>query len=140
MDTAMTTLPGALGHCERMRREMITALDQVYGPREWHLAPRSGETRRYDSDGREAVGLVTMRFEGTYPPTAWRAVGDLVARIGRRYGFTDVRVLTEQPGRFDLAGGDDAGGIWRLSMAVDTMLTVRTSMVAPDGVRVSTAP
>lgn len=140
MDTSTMTLPDALAHCERMRREMITALDHQYGARDWHRAARSGATHSYDADGREAIGLVTVQFEGTYPPEEWRAVGDLVAQVGRRYGFTDVRVLTEQEGRFDLAGGDDAGGIWRLTMAVDTVLMVRTPMVAPVGTRVTTAP
>lgn len=136
MDTSTMTLPDALAHCGRMRQEMITALEAAYGPREWRESAHSRQTHSYDSDGREAVGLVNLQFDGTYPPNEWRVVGDLVAQIGRRYGFTDVRVLSEQPGRFDLAGGDEAGGIWRLSMAVNTVLMVRTPMVAPAGERV----
>ncbi|QGH68317.1 LppA family lipoprotein [Pseudactinotalea sp. HY158] len=131
MDPSTPTLPEALAHCRRMRAEMIAALDRQFGPQEWHDCADSRETCSYDASGREAVGLVSRQFEGTYPPPAWRSVGDLVAQIGRRYGFTDVRVLTEQPGRFDLAGGDNAGGIWRLSMAVNTVLMVRTPMAAP---------
>lgn len=115
----------AIATALQMRREMLQALEQEFGPRHWADAPNSRPfTRAGAADGAETVGLGTVYFAGAYPEGQWRRAADLVAKVGERYGFTRLVIHSDQPTDLAFRGDGPAGGFYQFGMQVNTILTL----------------
>jgi hypothetical protein len=119
----------ALARYERMRREMIQALDQQVGRQSWGDAPNEDAITRAgcnDDDHAENVHLRTLVVRGTYPEKDWKKSASVVEGVGRKYGFDDVKVIVDRPGDFSMTGLAADGASYSFGLAVNTILGVHT--------------
>lgn len=120
----------ALARYDKMRQEMIAALDREVGRQSWGNAPNEDGIIRAgckeDDRDSENVNMRTLVVNGTYPESDWKKSASVVEKIGRDYGFETVKVVVDRPGDFSMTGLAKDGASYNYGLAKNTILGVHT--------------
>ena len=128
-NSSSLSMEDALARYEKMRQEMISALDEQIGRQSWADAPNEdGITRAGCNDDEEAenVNMRTLVVRGTYPQESWKKSADIVEAVGRDYGFDTVKVIVDRPGDLSVTGLAEDGASYTYGLKTNTILGVHT--------------
>ncbi|MEO7351886.1 MAG: LppA family lipoprotein [Marmoricola sp.] len=123
------SMESALARYDKMRREMIEALDEQIGQQSWGDAPNEdGIIRAACNDDQlaENVNMRTLVVKGTYPEKSWKRSAELVEGVGRKYGFDTIKVVVDRPGDFSMTGLAEDGASYSYGLRANTILGVHT--------------
>jgi hypothetical protein len=127
--TSDVSMETALARYDKMRQEMIAALDRELGRQSWsNAANEDGIIRAGCNDDADAenVNMRTLVVKGTYPETDWKKSASIVEKVGRDYGFETIKVVVDRPGDFSMTGLAKDGASYNYGLARNTILGVHT--------------
>ncbi len=114
-----------------MRTEMVAALDDELGARDWGVsannptAVRAG-CRAGEAEDGERVALESFSFRGTYDSADWRRSAQIVEKVGRAHGFTTTGTVVDADDDLQVFGEDDRGGRYVYGLSSNTVLGIST--------------
>jgi Lipoprotein confined to pathogenic Mycobacterium len=113
----------------QMRRE----LDAAFGPRTWETRGELGGAGCTDFPGAggKTRSLADSYFEGNLPDAGWTRAVEIVAGVGRKYGFGDPVTVVDRPSDHEVTAQDAYGGTYVFGTAANTILTGRTGCHLP---------
>jgi Lipoprotein confined to pathogenic Mycobacterium len=113
----------------RMQRQ----LDATLGPHTWRLRGDMGGAGCADfpGSGGSTRSLADSYFEGNLPDADWARAVEVIAGVGREYGFGDPVTVVNRPSDHEITAQDAYGGTYVFGTAVNTILTGRTGCHLP---------
>lgn len=121
-----------LKHYRDFQKTLFDELSARFGHRDWKPIPGSPGELRSACEGAEAdsggetVALPSMTFAGSYPAGDDPAIMKLVRQVGKRFGFTHVSVISDEPGNLDFRGFDKYGGNYEYGNGSNTIFGIIT--------------
>ncbi|GGF46317.1 hypothetical protein GCM10011519_20340 [Marmoricola endophyticus] len=127
------TMEQAVGDIQRMRQDMVEALDAKLERRSWGLDPskeptidRSGCSGISDSETGEVAYLPIWGPDRAYPRDEWRQATTIVAEVGRRYGFDKVGTTIDNAEILSIDGRAPDGGTYTFGLGANGALSIAT--------------
>ena len=121
----------------QMRTEMLAAVDDVAGSRDWQtgtndqLSTSACKDSRPDDEGDEAA-LPSAKSQGSLTGADRAALSEAVWKVGRTHGFDRTGTTVDRTDDLEIFGEDVYGGRYVFGTAVNTVLGIRTGCHAWD--------